>query len=578
MLRIGWAQDPETLNPFVGLDEEDFTVWAINWDLLVNFSPKDLSPAPGIAQELGRLRRQEDGHLPPRPEREVVRRQADHLRGRQVVARRARRPRARCSRATPTTSRRSRRPNADTVVIHTSRPDARIVGGLFIYILPKHIWGKVPIKRPDGHLQAEAAAGRQRAVHGHGLRARAGSLTMERNPNFRGPEPKFDEIQFIKYGNQDAVERALQLGEVDMVVEVSAASFARLGEQPNIDDRQGSSPAYTELTFNLCPPKPARTPSSTRRSRTARCARRSRTRSTASGSTRSPPADTSFPAHGILPSFYKSFYEEPAQDYPYRPGARRSRSSTTPAGHGQRRRPRTKGDERALVQPLRPLGVAVQHPGGEAGRRAGQGDRGRVRRPGRQHRQALRPDRSRRSTASPRPTYDTFIWGWGGDPYDPSFLLSVLTTGEIGGLSDSYYSNPDVRPALQAAGRGCSTSPSARRSSSGWSRSPSATCPTWCSPTTRTCEAYRTDRVDERQAGLPRGLDGRHDLRPDSYTPLLTIDARASSSGESGGGGSGVAIAIVAVLVVGVGAFFVIRSAPPARARAAGARGMRSRT
>ena len=29
-----------TLNPFVGQDEEDFTIWAINWDLLVNFSPR----------------------------------------------------------------------------------------------------------------------------------------------------------------------------------------------------------------------------------------------------------------------------------------------------------------------------------------------------------------------------------------------------------------------------------------------------------------------------------------------------------------------------------------------------------
>ena len=48
--KIGWAQDPQTLNPFVGQDEEDFTVWAINWDLLVNFSPKDLSPVPGIAK------------------------------------------------------------------------------------------------------------------------------------------------------------------------------------------------------------------------------------------------------------------------------------------------------------------------------------------------------------------------------------------------------------------------------------------------------------------------------------------------------------------------------------------------
>ena len=50
VLRIGWAQDAGTLNPFTGLDEEDYNVWAMNWDLLVNFDPKDLSPAPGIAK------------------------------------------------------------------------------------------------------------------------------------------------------------------------------------------------------------------------------------------------------------------------------------------------------------------------------------------------------------------------------------------------------------------------------------------------------------------------------------------------------------------------------------------------
>ncbi len=47
---IGWEQDPRTLNPFVGLDEEDWNIWSINYDLLVNFSPDDLSPAPGIAK------------------------------------------------------------------------------------------------------------------------------------------------------------------------------------------------------------------------------------------------------------------------------------------------------------------------------------------------------------------------------------------------------------------------------------------------------------------------------------------------------------------------------------------------
>src|SRR4029453_2908254 len=49
-LKIGWAQDPQTLNPFVAQDEENFRVWALDWDLLVNFSPTDLTPAPGIAE------------------------------------------------------------------------------------------------------------------------------------------------------------------------------------------------------------------------------------------------------------------------------------------------------------------------------------------------------------------------------------------------------------------------------------------------------------------------------------------------------------------------------------------------
>ena len=34
-------------------------------------------------------------------------------------------------------------------------------------------------------------------------------LRMERNPEWTGEQPDFDEIQFIKYGTEDAAERAL---------------------------------------------------------------------------------------------------------------------------------------------------------------------------------------------------------------------------------------------------------------------------------------------------------------------------------------------------------------------------------
>ena len=31
---------------------------------------------------------------------------------------------------------------------------------------------------------------------------------------------------------------------------------------------------------------------------------------------------------------------------------------------------------------------------------------------------------ARKVDGKPAPDFDTFIWGWGGDPYDPSALLS----------------------------------------------------------------------------------------------------------------------------------------------------------
>ncbi len=49
----------------------------------------------------------------------------------------------------------------------------------------------------------------------------------------------------------------------------------------------------------------------------------------------------------------------------------------------------------------------------------------------------------RKVDGKPAPEFDSFIWGWGGDPYDPSFLLDLMTTDEIGASSDAFYSNPE---------------------------------------------------------------------------------------------------------------------------------------
>jgi len=554
ILKIGWAQNPSTINPFVGQDEEAFSLWAINWDLLVNFSQKDLSPTPGIAQswDVSDDKKTVTFRLDPNAKwsdgqpitSEDVKYSLEVLGGHGALF-------------TGYTDNISKieTPNASTVVIHTKRPDARIVGGLFVYILPKHVWGKVPVSDLTGSYDPKlplVGSGPYVVTDFQPNRI----TTMEKNPNFRGPEPKFDEIQFIRYGNQDAAERALQVGEVDMVPEVSAAGFARLGEQPNIDTFKASSPAYTQMTFNSCSEKtcpdakvnPAIQDPAVRQA-TAYAVDRERINEIAA-------RGTSFPAHGILPSFYKSFYEVPAQDYPFDP--EKAKQILDAAGwQDNGSAPRTKGGEELkfnlYVRSESPYNIQAAKLVAEQAKAVGiEYDV-----------QVVSTDKLYDITigtvdGKPAPTFDTFIWGWGGDPYDPSFLLSVLTTGEIGGNSDSYFSNATYDRMFKQQS-GLFDVPERKGLIQRMVAITQRDLPYLVLTYDPNLEAYRTDRVANVTPVCPEDSTGDMICDQTTYTPLLAI-APGSSSGESGGGGSGVAIAIVAVVVVGVGAFFVIRS------------------
>ena len=132
----------------------------------------------------------------------------------------------------------------------------------------------------------------------------------------------------------------------------------------------------------------------------------------------------------------------------------------------------------------------------------------------------------RKVDGKPAPDFDTFIWGWGGDPYDPSFLLSLFLTERDRRPLRLVLLEPRVRPALQRAGRRPSTSRSARRSSSRWSRSPSATCPTSSSPTTRTCRPTGPTRSRTSSRSCPADETGDIICEQVGYEPLLTLDAR----------------------------------------------------
>jgi peptide/nickel transport system substrate-binding protein len=441
VLKLGWAQDPQTLSVFLDYDEEDFRIWAINYDLLVNFSPDNLGPAPGIAEswDVSDDKKTVTFHL---------------IKG------------AKWSDGEPITSKdvkfsldvlgdngalftgytdnvtSVRTPDAETVVVKTKKPDARIVGGLFLYMIPEHIWGKQSVKALTTTYKPQIPmVGSGPYVVTEFKRNRI--IRMEPNPNFRGPKPKFDELQWIKYGSDDAVERALTLGEIDVITEVQPASYERLGKTKGIKTVKAASPSFTELAFNLCSkehcPDAKFNPAiqdKTVRQAIAFAVDRDRINEI---STR----NTAFTGHGILPNFYKDFFQEPEGDldYPYDPD--RAREMLDAAGWVEGDGGiRQKGDQklsfnlyvRSESQENTQDARLVKEMAAEVGINFDV--------------QVVSVDKlteltTQKTDGKPAPDFDTFIWGWGGDPYDPSTLLQLITTSQIGGSSDAFYSNPE---------------------------------------------------------------------------------------------------------------------------------------
>jgi peptide/nickel transport system substrate-binding protein len=549
VLKLGWGQDIQTLNPFVAQDEENFRVWALNWDLLVNFSPDDLSPAPGIAKS-----------WKVSPDKKTVTFKLID---------------AKWSDGVPITSKDVKysldvlgtnglifsgytsnitkidTPDAHTVVVHTSQPDARIVGGLFIYMIPEHIFGKESVKTLTGNYQPKLPmVGSGPFIvtdfeHGR-------IVKMERNPRWRGEKPKYDEIQFIKYGNTDAVIRALKLGEIDAQWEVEPTGYNQLEHAEGITPVRSSSPSFTQLAFNLCNetncPDAKFNPGvqdRTVRQAIAYAVDRDRVNAISS-------RGTSFVGHGLLPPYYKAFYAKPADDYPLdvdKANKLLDDAGYKRGGDGVRAKGDVKLSFDLFVRSESPSDIQAAKLIAEDSKKIGVDFKVQV-----VSVDKLTEITTQKKDGKMAPDFDTFVWGWGGDPYDPSALLKLVTTDEIGGSSDSFYSNPEYDKLFQEQ---TAEFDQAKRKEivQKMVAVTQRDLPYLVLTYDPVLEAYRTSRLDNVTLQCPKP-DGDAFCQQVSYEPLLTL---APASGDSGGGSSaGIFIAIGVVLVAGI-AFVLIR-------------------
>jgi peptide/nickel transport system substrate-binding protein len=146
----------------------------------------------------------------------------------------------------------------DTTLVVKSKVADPKLPTLDVYILPKHIWGKMSADE----------RGKYDGLDGVG----SGPFVLEKfekgqfarfkaNPNFWGGRPAVDKVVLRKYNNPDAEVAALKTGELDAAQDLSGAAFDQLSSDPNIQTVEGYQGSMTEVAINggdgLAKPHPA---------------------------------------------------------------------------------------------------------------------------------------------------------------------------------------------------------------------------------------------------------------------------------------------------------------------------------
>ena len=448
VLRAGTDQDLQVLNPWNSVVVADFEVYTLNYDLLVGFG-QDLEPVPGFAES---WTTSEDGltwEFKIRPDMlwsdgepataedarytfQLVLDGLDtengylgegyldgYLTNAGVTAVSA--------------------PDPETLVVETEFANTLLLQA-YVPILPKHVWEQYTIAQigdstSDGFFQNEptvVGTGPYQAVQWEP----GNFIRFARNENYWGEQGAADEVILQHFASTDTMVQALRSGEIDYVRGVSADQFDALKNEEGIATVEGIANGYTELSFNTGGTKegyggstPALSDVAFRDALGYAIDTEQLVEAVLSG--------YGTPGSTIIPPFHTRWHVPPENPRTFDLDEARSRLDA--AGYqldGEGRRLDAEGNPinlrltwpdsesenstiaQFIVEWFGELGITVTAEVTEEGK--------------------LIDD----VTGPPNgpANYDIYMWGWVGDP-DPTSLLNFFRTEEIGGSSDSYYSN-----------------------------------------------------------------------------------------------------------------------------------------
>jgi peptide/nickel transport system substrate-binding protein len=539
VLRVGTTIDLITANPFGVAAGSDYGVAGLQYDLLQNFSSGDLTPAPGIAKSCT-------------SSTDAMTWTCDIRQG------------VKWSDGTPLTARdvaftfrfaldnhipqyrnylpfhpTFETPDDHTLIWKAQEPTFAPNVPPWIYIVPENLWKSV-----DGKgLQAIKAVKNVPSV-GTGPFTltswdKGRGWVMDRNPNFWGPAPTVDRIEYHLYSNQEAMIQALRNGQVDFIDGVQPSLDPSVKSLPHVTVQQVISDWWLNLAFNFggqgpdAHPLPALQDLTVRRAIEMAIDKKTIAEKVYAGT--ATPGDTV-----IRPASTYWHLDIPAdQEFPYSPDDANKMLDQAgyldTNGDGIREDPNT-GEPLKMLIPastdttgaseagqlivgyLKAIGIAVD----------------------------LRPvTDAKMNDYWGTGNFDAYIWYWGGDP-DPDYQLSVFTSGECGGWSDGCYKDPtfdklyeEQRRTIDQTARLKIVQEAQRRL---YEQVPGVVLayPGWL-------EAYRNDRFTGwTPAPGPHGY-----LMPGyNYESLLTVHPVSASGANTGSSGIPAWVLLVVVIAI----------------------------
>jgi peptide/nickel transport system substrate-binding protein len=328
--------------------------------------------------------------------------------------------------------------DARTVALTTASPTTLLLGAL-VPILPEHIWTTIPFARAATDFQAAppvVGTGPFQVVEWE----RGTSARFMRNPFYWGKRPYVEEVEIRFYADQDALASALRGAEIDYARDLDQVHFDAVDTDDDIVGVNGVGSGYTHLAFNTYAAEIDGGGASTGAVRDPKFRDALGYALDREAIIEAAVGGYGTPGTTALPPINVPFRSEPARPRAF--DVDEARQRLTDAGYRDIDADGIREDLDGVPIDLRlfyptsdPKYAAAAQVVTDGWERLGIGVTAK----------GLAPDTLAELLYVPEAggtaDYDVDLWGWTGSP-DPDFLLSLLTTSQIGVWSDSNYSNP----------------------------------------------------------------------------------------------------------------------------------------